>query len=187
MQQDLGSFASLVNAGGSIVAMGAALGLTWRGRTKWEPSEEDLPRGVQKVSGLIAALVVATLWVSYHRQPQEIGWKPPIILGALSFFFLLVYSFLISNQTFEIELVRDGNSEAAKVIGGFWMTTRAHTLVGEGRTRQDVLEGAAYNLDLVWPRPSRSLAKISFLVGYAGLVVCGTVALAAASIMVSAG
>ena len=184
MQPDYGSFAGLVNVAGTIIAMGSALGLAFRGRARWEPSEEDVPRGAQKVSGLLAAIAVASLWAAYREQPQDIGWRLPIVLAVLSFVFLLLYSFLISNQTYEVQRIAGSSTEQIKIIGGFWLTAKARSLVAKGKTRQDILAGAAYQLDRVWPRPARSLAKVSFLVGYTGLVVCGTVALGAVAIRV---
>ncbi|WP_372666282.1 hypothetical protein [Amycolatopsis kentuckyensis] len=184
MQPDYGSFAGLVNVAGTIIAMGSALALTFRGRSRWEPSEEDVPRGAQKVSGLLAAGAVALLWVTYREQPQEIGWHLPVVLGSLTFGFLLLYGFLIGNQTYEVERMAGATTKQVKIIGGFWLTAKARSLVAKGKTRQDILAGAAYQLDRVWPRPARSLAKLSFVVGYTGLVVCGTVALGAVAIRV---
>src|SRR5437764_12309101 len=59
---DYGPFAPVVAASGSILAMGLALGLGWRGRAKWEPAEEDVPAGPQKIGGLAAAITVALMW-----------------------------------------------------------------------------------------------------------------------------
>lgn len=44
---------------------------------------------------------------------------------------------------------------------------------------QRLLEGAAYEIDKVWSRPSRQLAKTSFVLAYLGLTISGTIALAA--------
>src|SRR5262249_44090657 len=63
---DYGVFGSVVSAAGSIVAMGAALTLGWKGRARWEPVEEDVPRAPQKVAGLVAALLVVVMWVQFN-------------------------------------------------------------------------------------------------------------------------
>ena len=52
-------------------------------------------------------------------------------------------------------------------------------------TTQEFFRGVAYDPDHVWTRPSRAFAKMTFNVGYIGLVACGTVALTAASILIS--
>ena len=49
----------------------------------------------------------------------------------------------------------------------------------------DLFKGAAFNADYVWPRLSRSLAKVSFQLAYIGLVAGGTCALAAVSLLVA--
>ena len=57
LDTDFGAFAPIVSTAGTIVAMGAALTLGWKGRAKWEPVEEDVPRAPQKVASLVAALM----------------------------------------------------------------------------------------------------------------------------------
>jgi hypothetical protein len=68
-------------------------------------------------------------------------------------------------------------------VGGFWKRGEAKRDQAKRKwTTQEALEGAAYDPDVLWSPTSRGLAKLCFIVGYLGLTICGTVALAAAAI-----
>src|SRR5438132_965532 len=64
--KDYGAFAPIVSAAGSIMAMGAAITLGFKGRAKWEPVEEDVAKGPQKVASVVAALLIVLVWVQFH-------------------------------------------------------------------------------------------------------------------------
>jgi hypothetical protein len=70
--EEYGPLSDVVAAAGSIIAASGAIALAWRGRTKWEPSEQDLDKGPQKVGGLLAAVLISVLWfqtVTGNSQP----------------------------------------------------------------------------------------------------------------------
>jgi hypothetical protein len=178
----------VVSDAGSIMAAGGAIALAWRGRTAWEPSEEDLSGGPQKVGGLIGAILIVILWVYAHGSPKDHFLIPLIIAAAVTCFVALcAYSFLIAVQTYSRVSVVDGKAKAEKVVGGFVLKPEAKEIKKKhaGLTVQRLLEGSAYDVDRVWTRPSRALAKLLFVVGYLGLVISGTVALASAAILIS--
>jgi hypothetical protein len=186
--EEYGPLSDVVAAAGSIIAASGAIALAWRGRTKWEPSEQDLDKGPQKVGGLLAAVLISVLWfqtVTGNSQPP-LGFLA-ILLSGLCLVSLFTYSFLISVQTFS-KLVSTGpnKSEERKVVGGFRLTERAKEALRKNDvTLQELFAGSAYNEALVWTPSSRALAKIAFAFSYIVLTVSGTVALASVALLIS--
>lgn len=191
---NLGPFAPIVAASGSIIAMGVALRLGWRGRAKWEPIEEDVPAGPQKVGGLAAAILVALLYARmYDLRFESILTKIAIycLIGAV--LGLLVY-IMLQMLIYEKERVPPGaapgtrKTEMIKVIGGLWLRRKARgkLLEEDGPdTVQDLFAGAAYQKDALWSRFAQGLSKVLFAIGYICLTVAGTVALGSTSILIA--
>jgi hypothetical protein len=178
---DYGPLGNLVATAGAVVAAGGAIGLAWRGRSRWGPSEEDVPGGADKVGALLATLAIVLMWADW-RSDDHIGSLEAVAIGlgigaGVAF---LAYIYLIGVQTYDVPA---GAGPSRKIIGGFWLTPRARKARQENDVSvQELLAGAAYNPDRLWSRPSRQLAKLSFQVCYLALTTCGTVALAAAAI-----
>jgi hypothetical protein len=184
MNGDFGALGPLVGAVGSLIAAAGAILLTWRGRARWEPSETDIPSGPQRVGGLAIAVLVAVLYFS-TRAPGAESFLPGLAVGLvlICVVVLLVYSFFTSTQTFE------DSRRRRRVIGGFTLTPRARDAIAPGGpaeppTVQQLFERGGFDPDLVWPRQSRALAKVSFVLFYLLLVVSGTMALASAAILI---
>src|SRR2546425_915111 len=92
-----GPLANLVGTVGSIISAGAAIGLAWRGRTKWEPSEEDISKGPQKVAGLVAAVLIVLIWALLNDAAHiSLLVRFAIGLALLCVLSLLVYGFLVA-------------------------------------------------------------------------------------------
>jgi hypothetical protein len=180
MNTDLGPFAPLVGLVGSIAAMGLAVGVAFRGRSRWEPSEEDIASGPQRVAGLGTAVLVAIMF-ALTRQMTATGPLPELAIGAfvLSLVSLLLYGIVTSTQTY-----RDGKGR--RLIGGFTLTRAARRTMSQKkiRTVQQLFAGAAYDPDEIWPRSSRAIAKAVFVLLYIVLTVSGSVAIAGAAIAV---
>jgi hypothetical protein len=185
---DYGPFTNLVADVGTLFAAIGVIALTWRGRARWEPSEEDVATGAQKVGGVLAVVGLVLLWTAYHGA-RDVGALPWLLVafGALTLAGLLVYSFLIARQTYELEQLKGAAVQKVTVIGGFRTTVRATELERQGKTVQDILKGAAYEVDRVWPRGSRAMAKLSFVAAYLLLTVSGTLAVAAAALLLGIG
>jgi hypothetical protein len=186
-EANYGPLSNLVATGGALIAAGAAIALAWKGRAKWEPSEEDIPKGPQKVGGLVATVAIVVIWSQYIKaahipQVTTIAWT---LLG-VTVLSLLVYIILVTTQTYYKVVSTKANEVGRQtIIGGFWRKREAKTKQRKEKvTTQELLAGAAYDEDKVWDRLSRALAKISFVLCYLGLSVCGTVALACAAVIV---
>ncbi|MGE0601405.1 MAG: hypothetical protein AB7J35_18315 [Dehalococcoidia bacterium] len=185
---DFGSFSSLVATAGTIVSAGAAITLAWRGRTDWEPSEQDISTGAQKVGALAAAVLMVVLWASRKELGSSRLGLVAVALVLICIVSLVAYGFLIASYTFEEEITDDGvTTRKRKVIGGFRLTPHAKERITHGMTVQSFFEGTAFQPDEVWTRPSRALAKQSFVAAYILLLSTGTMALTSAALLVDSG
>jgi hypothetical protein len=180
-----GNYAQVWTAS-TLLRLLPAIALGWRGRSKWEPSEEDLSKGPQKVGSLLAAVFIVAIWAQMNDQAHFAALTNlAISLGGIYLLFLPVYSSLISTQTYEIVVAPNPHDFVPqKISGGFWLTEEAKREKRKNRvTTQDLLKGAHYNPDILWSRLSRGLAKLSFVISYILLTVCGTLALTCAAII----
>jgi len=191
--RDYGIFTNLVGAAGTIIAMGVALGFGWRGRTKWEPSDQDLEKGAQKVGGLVGAVLIAFIFITY-KKPEDVPTLRSISLWCLlaTVVSLLVYGWLILNFIY----VQYGDTpQARNIIGGLFLDRDAKTLYKKVRadhialgqfppTKQEFFKGALYDIAKLWSGSSRFITKSLFNLAYFGLTICGTLALACAAIAI---
>jgi len=98
---------------------------------------------------------------------------------------LLIYGVLVGTLIYEVVESPAPNQTASRsIVGGFWLTRDAKRQKRKSRvTTQRLLEGAAYDLDLLWSRFSRALAKVFMTLFYLGLTVCGSLALTCAAMI----
>jgi hypothetical protein len=204
LERDYGAFAPIVSTAGTILAMGAALTLGWKGRAKWEPVEEDVPRAPQKVASLVAALMVVLIWAQWNEiQYKSTLIKLVIVCSAALIVSLVVYG-LLNGFVYTAVRKKKGapagsiETEEIKVIGGLWLKKNAREYFGkpEGAqvpgqhpgqilTVQRMFALSEYVKDEVWSRPSQQLASMLFTLGYLGLIIAGTVALGSGAILTS--
>lgn len=186
-QTNYGVLSDLVSGAGSLIAAVGAIGMGWRRRAKWEPSEIDVDKGPQRVGSLLAAVVIAVIWVQMRtsdKLPTLIKLSIGLVIGTV--LFLCVYGLLISIYTYEKEV---SETSTIKVIGGFSLTPSANQALrkkeksGQSLSVQELFKGSAYNMDKIWPRWSRAFAKLLFVICYLGLTASGTIALACAAII----
>jgi len=188
---DYGVLGPIVIHAGSLMATVGALAFGFKRRARWEPSEEDISLGPQRVASLMSAVAVAVVW-STRRFPTSSGLLIglSIACAALTFFALIAYGLLVGVQTYYRETVKENVVVRQNVIGGFSLNVEAKEALRRAReqnpslTIQELFKGAAYDVDKMWHRLSRSLAKQLFVISYIMLVSCGTVALASAAILV---
>ena len=183
---DYGVLTGLVDDIGALVAAGAAIMLGFKGRQRWEPSEEDIPKGPVKVAGTLTVIGVGLLYfASKTNYNENFYFWFSIACGFLLLFGFLVYVILITVYTYNRQIASGTGIITEKVIGGFTLTHDAKTNLHNAKTIQSLLRGAAYDVDLVWPRASRALAKICFLLSYFIIILGGCLALAAVAIMLN--
>lgn len=135
--------------------------------------------------------MITLLWLT--SSPGDVAFliRLALCLLFLTIVFLLIYGYIVSIQTYEIEVVTSdstvpSNVERKKVIGGFKLTEHAQNTISKKKlTVQKFFQGTGYDPDAVWTRSSRALAKQAFAIGYMGLISSGTIALAVVAILMS--
>jgi hypothetical protein len=165
----------------------AAITFTWKRRAQWEPSEQDVAAAPQKVGGLLTAVGIGIIW----KRLNDVTYDPLLTRLAVGLAVgclvsLIVYTFLISTKTYTQQYSPSRNQTASrKIIGGFCFeeAAKAKLLERPDLTVQDLLSGAGYDPDRVWKPACRAAAKVCFILGYLGLTVCGSIALASTAIL----
>lgn len=178
--KDYGPLTELVGLVTCAASAGWAILASFRGRAKWEPSQEPLPKGPRRVAGAGTALFVVILWVRFNA-PNDIHILIP--LGIVSFFFcvffLLFYRFLIPVYTYtKVVDISPNQEKEIKILGGLWRKKEAIEEQRKERvTTQRYLKGVGYDEECVWSRPSRELTNTLFAIAYIGLTIFGGIAL----------
>jgi hypothetical protein len=153
-----------------------------------------VPGGPQKVGALIAAVAVALIWARlYSLQYESLLTRITIYCLVIAVVSLLVY-IMLQMLLYEVDRVPKEaprgafQTERVKVIGGLWLRSHVKRKLGEEdgpKTVQELFEGSAFHKDALWSGWAQGFSKVLFAVCYMGLIVAGTVALGAASILVS--
>jgi hypothetical protein len=183
LTSSLGPLANLARSAGWLVSAAFAITLTWRRRSKWEPSEEDISGGPARVGALLTAIAIALIWSQlFDASRQRALIAVSLICAGICLVSLLLYGFLVAINTFTAG--KSAGERQTKIIGGFWLTSQAKTKLQDShsQTIQDILEQEC--IDRVWPRSSRAFAKLCFVLCYLALTVTGSVALASAAVLI---
>lgn len=202
LDKDYEGFAPVVSTAGTILAMGSALTLGWKGRARWEPVQEDVPRAPQKVASLVAALMVVLIWAQWNDIQYKDTLTKLVIWCSMALIVSLVIYGLLMGFVYTAVRKKKGvpanstETEEIKVIGGLWLNENARAHVGKPEgpqvpglrpaqilTVQRMFALSEYVKDEVWSRPSQQLASMLFTLGYLGLIVAGTVALGSGAIL----
>jgi hypothetical protein len=185
---EYGALGGIVAVAGSVMAAGGAITLAFKGRARWEPIEEDVPKAPAKIAGLATAVCIVLIFIAARKNPDT-AWLGPLCLGFLvtALVGIFGYIWLVQVNTFTAQLATGRRKVASqKVIGGLWLTRQARAVLhqpDEPKTVQMIFAGSAYNKDLVWPRPSQAVAKLLFLISFLALQVFGSLSLASAAIL----
>jgi hypothetical protein len=184
-----GALGGIVAAAGSVMAAGSAITLAFKGRARWEPIEEDVPRAPAKFAGLATAVCIVLIYGDARQNP-DVAWLSPLCLGCLlaAFVGTCLYMWLVQVNTFTTERATGRRRVACqKVVGGLWLKREAKAILDrpdEPKSVQMVFTGSAYNKDLLWSGPSQAAAKILFLISFLAMQVFGSLSLAIAAILI---
>jgi hypothetical protein len=184
---DYGPFAPVVGYAGAIMATGAAIFTLWGGKSKtWRPPDKDLPGTAQKFVLLLCGVFMVVEW--YFAGPTDATWMIVgfVTAAVLAFVFYLMYSSLIGSYGYKKPVLKDDNRyEETLVLGGRDLRPEAEEKRRQlGIDTQALLEGAAFNVDLLWDRPSLQWVRTRALVYFVMMLVLGTSALTTASFSV---
>lgn len=181
---EYGPFAPVVGYAGAIMAAGAALFFMWGGRMqKWRPPDEDLPGTAQALVLLLCGVGMVLQW--YFAVPDTIAWFLGLvaILAVTCVLCFLRYSSLLGTHVYTKKVATSGKSTRdVRILGGRDLLPEAEAKRRKlGVDIQSLLEGAAYNVDLLWSRESRQWVKQRVLLFFILTLVLGTSALTGAS------
>jgi hypothetical protein len=176
-----GPFAPIVSYAVSGLAAISAILFAWKHRARWEPSEEDVPAGGQKVAAVMALVALVYTLITVNRDNVSKFLLVAVIVSVLLLLSLLIYIFLIATCTY------DGRG-AKKVIGGLWTTdfAKREITANAAETVQGLFRREKFEKDRIWPRTSQAASKVLFVAAYVGMILSGTVAVTIASAIVAA-
>ncbi len=180
---DYGAFASVVGIAGSLAAAAGAITLAFKKRARWQPPEETVPTAVARVSGLIAMVFIALIYV-FAKAIGAFG----LAVLAISCLAVTIYALieaLKTNVTYSFYYPND-NNEANRKLGGDVLTPEAAGIMRDkGLPEQLMLEDAKGRKDLVWTKESQARIQVRSTLSFISLIGFGTCALAAASMLVA--
>ena len=179
---EYGPLASIVSLSLAIVATGTSISLAWRGKHKWAPVQEQLGGGAEKISVLVAAVVVVVLFVTYSAGARTGELTAVVLVGAVCTLLLFAaYQYLFGRFTYR---VNRGKKSETRIIGGSTLTSQAESAMKERNIAdaEDLLPGFANSPLQVWTRASIERNKTVLSVGYALLILLGTVCLGSAAV-----
>lgn len=184
---DYGPFAPAVGYAGAIVATGGATFALWGGKARtWRPPDKDLPGTAQKFVLLFCGVFMVVEW--YFAHPAYVPWMviSVVVIAVLAFIFYLMYSSLIGAYGFRKPVpAKNHRYDEALILGGKKLRPQAEEKQKQlGIDTQALLEGAAYNVDLLWDRPNLQWVRSRALVYFVVMLVLGTSALTTASFSV---
>lgn len=181
---DYGPFAPVVGYAGAIMAAGFVLFAMWGGKMqKWRPPDEDLPGTAQTIVLLLCGVGMVLQW--YFAAPDAIGWfiSAFAVLSIFAVVCFLHYSSLLGLYIYTKKVaVKQDSTRDERILGGRNLLPEAE----EKRRKlavdiQTLLEGAAYNPDILWSRQERQWVKQRVLIFFILTLVLGTSALTGAS------
>jgi len=181
MTEEYGVFGNLVAIAGCLSAATAAIALSWMKRVKWQPPEEALPKGVSRMSGLVAMVAIALIYV--FGNALEVKWLAAICVVLL---LIALAALVVTIRTnIKYSFYYPDRTEKCRLLGGSVLTEEAAGIAREKRrTEQQMLEDLQGERDLLWTRDSMAAVNISSTISFIALIAAGTSAVAAAAMLV---
>jgi hypothetical protein len=181
-----GPFAPLFGYVGALLALVYGIWtLIWGKKGIWETPQDIIPKTIRGLLGIIVAIAITITWLFatsenlYDLINLSIGLGIGIILA-----FIAYYS-VIRIFTYEVIYAKDNNlTSPVKILGGFWLTTKAKELHSQGIGIQDLLKGAVYDVDKLWSRFSQEICKVVIILLYIMIVFGGIVGITTAGLIV---
>src|SRR5271156_4150125 len=133
---DYGVFGNLVTTAGCLAAAGAAIGLSWMKRAKWQPPEEVLPKVGGRASSLIAMVIIAWIYVF----GGSIGLVPLAVLSGLLLLICLLALMITIRTNTMYSFYYPSNTESNQLLGGSVLTSEAAAIARSKRqSEQEML------------------------------------------------
>ena len=151
-QSEYGPLTDLVKYAGMLMSAALAIGVAWARRANWESCEEDVPQ------------VPAPCCDSNHLarvlksgRSGQLNESCDLPRRRNSLFSLALWLRDLNAGIRGKSLAKEKQREVKKTVGGFALTKEARRQPRNAQEHRTLLEGAAYNHDLVWTRSWRTV------------------------------
>lgn len=189
-EADYGPLQDIVSGAGFALAATGSIYQMVVGRAKWEPPYQALPSLPRRATATVSAVLIVVLWFLTNGRESKPGWLLPLVI-VLALLFLgaaITYFRLYSRYTYPVP-VAIGPREVKweRIVAGSELTEESaeHLRKKRVRSEKELLEGAAYDVDLVWTRKSRLRIQTHLLSLYLLVTIAGILALASAGALIT--
>lgn len=174
----------------ALLSMITAIYGGFRGRAKWEPHAQDIPKGSQRIAALISCVIISMILYFLRKEPSSLLVAAiMVVCGAGAFLGFQDYLKITSGITYDMIRIVDGEKMAIKVLGAEekHLTAAAQEYLRDhpGETPQALVNGCGGDLNAVWHQAARSQIRSRYERDYIFLASGGTIALACAGVLLS--
>jgi hypothetical protein len=177
---NFGPFAPVVGFACAIMASAGALFVAWGGRMKsWNLPNKDLPGKERNLALLLCGVFMVVEFVL--TEPQRLTWITLAAAGfaILTVVFFIQYGSIINVYGYKKPVPgRSGSINQTLILGGRNLKPEAAKMKkNKNISTQDLLEGAAFSVDLLWEREELEWVRKRAVIYFILLLVAGTSAL----------
>jgi hypothetical protein len=178
---DYGVFADIVGVVLTGASAVATIAVTWRGKIeRWQPPQEVLPQGARNVATVLSFIGIALCWLNVDSTNWKLSQLWGVALAiALVVFFAAYYAVFDWRCFTLVEPGKKAKPVKRKIVGGFWLTPQARSLVVRGKSEKALLYESAGNIEGIWPRASLTVARTTLALLFIGVMTTGTVGMTA--------
>jgi hypothetical protein len=174
----------------ALLSLTTAIYGGFRGRAKWEPHTQDIPKGSQRIAALISFVIISAILYFLREESYSLLVAAiMVVCGAGAYLGFHDYLKLTSGMTYDMIKIVDGKETVVKILGAEkeHLTTAAQEYLRDhpGETPQALVNGCGGDLDAVWHKDARSKTRSRYERDYIFLTSGGTIALACAGVLFS--
>jgi hypothetical protein len=174
----------------ALLSMTTAVYGGFRGRAKWEPHAQDIPKGSQRIAALISCVIISAILYFLRKESSSLLVAAiMVVCGAGAFLGFHDYLKITSGMTYDMIRIVDKKKSVVKILGADepHLTAAAQKYLRDhpGETPQALVNGCGGDLDAVWDKAARSKIRSRYERDYIFLTSGGTIALACAGVLLS--
>jgi hypothetical protein len=172
----------------ALVAMTIALYKGFKGRAKWEPSIEVVPKASQRWAFLASLVLIVLVMFFFSDQSRSTIVAVIMVIAFLAGFFAYRdYHHLISARIYDQPVIRDGFRSTINILVGgsedLKPEAKTHLQQNPNDTIQNLINGCGGDLESLWSKDVLANVKFRYETAYIAMVTGGTLALGCAGIL----